>query len=75
MTIQEQETKLGKRWREFTQDEWDEVLKTTEVDDMKYPLIINKAMEAFMNERFNVLTKSVLAFIGIAILDAEATKG
>ena len=68
-TISDAEREYGKRWREWTQAEWDAVLKTVEEEDMTFPLIINKIMEAFMNFRYEVLTKSVKDFIekGIAV--------
>jgi hypothetical protein len=66
MTVSEGETKFGKHWKEWSQREWDEVLKTTEVDDLKYPLIVIKVMEAYTAGRGTVLTDSVKAFIAEA---------
>lgn len=74
MIIGEYEEKFGKRWDAWTQDEWDEVLKVVEADDLKFPLLINKVMEAYMSNRKHVLTESVLAFVDNTISRITQTK-
>lgn len=67
MIIEKFQKKFGSRWNTWTQDQWDEVLKVVEADDLKFPLLINRVMEAYTNGRKHVLTESVLAFVDDAL--------
>jgi len=69
--IEQNEIKLGKRFREWSQEERFSFASTLEEPDIRLPLLVHFVMEAYTSGKRDILRPSVLKMIETAIAQKE----